>query len=575
MAKVDDRRKFIDPVELEALSLYALARALPKGVLLHAHLGAVVNMVEFFRYLSTNYPAIYANIYYVSNAAAILAYTRAFLPPLLAKDLYYNMPFEFDATRGTFKFDITNGLAYFPNGVPCAGYTQLLNARPDADTVVNLASRMQNVGEYNFDDFERYNILYKSVTKHVDVFPIYFEYALDAVAKDNLYGVELKSNIGALYEKSVLASAAAGASAAAASEAAASESAAASAAASASAAAAPGSYVTYTGQKYEQEEIDSMSAIIKKKKKETGFLCNIVSGQLRLTNKVATNVMTQQLTSKCKLALKPNNGIIQSIDLIGEESSSANGNAVFLNTLINNCNGLNYSIHSGESNAAEGHDMNLTTIVTLKEALNTKANQKIVRVGHGISLKNDQLLMNQYKELGIHVELCPISNYILGYVPNLAKHPGAQYIRQGLRVSINSDDPSMFNYDYVSYDWLFAIGLWRLTVDEIERVCLFSIEDSCFTAQEKQAMKARFAKDFTAWSSKYAPLLADYILLAQPVLQPFTQFKPTELAGGQRQRRKTVSRRRRYGQSSRRHMRRPLTRRQLGRQKMTQRRLRL
>lgn len=231
MAKVVDGRKFIDPVELQALPLYTLARALPKGVLLHAHLGAVVNMVEFFRYLSTTKPAIYANIYYVNDAAAILAYTQAMQPPLTKENLYYNMPFEFDATRGKFKFDITNGLAYFPNGVPCAGYTQLLNAIPDADTVVNLASRLQNVGEYNFDDFERYNILYKSVTKHVDIFPIYFEYALDAVAKDNLYGVELKSNIGALYKKSVMPAAAAGASAAGTAE----------------------SYVTYTGQKYEQE----------------------------------------------------------------------------------------------------------------------------------------------------------------------------------------------------------------------------------------------------------------------------------------------------------------------------------
>lgn len=331
-----------------------------------------------------------------------------------------------------------------------------------------------------------------------------------------------------------------------------------------------------------------MAAIIAKKKKETGFLCNIISGQLRLTNRVATDIMTKQLANKCKLALNrqafPANGIIQSIDLIGEESSSANNNAVFMETFLAQCDGMNYSIHSGESAALSGKDENLAKIVELKKALNGKNNKHIVRVGHGISLINDPALMNDYKDLGIHVELCPLSNYILGYLPDLAKHPGKQYIRAGLRVSINSDDPSMFNYDYVSYDWLFAIGLWHLTVDEIQSVCLFSIEDSCFTTAEKEAMKDRFVKDFAVWLSVYGHLLTDYILLAQPVLQSFTPLKPTtpskptELAGGQRRHRiKTVGRRRRYRQSYRRLMRRPLipTRRQLKRQKKTQRRFRL
>ena len=43
------------------------------------------------------------------------------------------------------------------------------------------------------------------------------------------------------------------------------------------------------------------------------------------------------------------------------------------------------------------------------------------------------------------LEVCPISNVRTGVVPNLESHPIQKYFEEGLLVSINSDDPKMFD----------------------------------------------------------------------------------------------------------------------------------
>ena len=68
-----------------------------------------------------------------------------------------------------------------------------------------------------------------------------------------------------------------------------------------------------------------------------------------------------------------------------------------------------------------------------------------MRVGHGLSLEKYPVVIQSYKDHDIHIELNPISNYIMGHTTDFSKHPGKQYINKGLRVSINSDDGSIFN----------------------------------------------------------------------------------------------------------------------------------
>ena len=60
-------KEFINFNDFKETELYKIAQALPKGVLLRAHFGAIVNMIKFINFLKINNKDIYNYIYYVSD----------------------------------------------------------------------------------------------------------------------------------------------------------------------------------------------------------------------------------------------------------------------------------------------------------------------------------------------------------------------------------------------------------------------------------------------------------------------------------------------------------------------------
>lgn len=67
------------------------------------------------------------------------------------------------------------------------------------------------------------------------------------------------------------------------------------------------------------------------------------------------------------------------------------------------------------------------------------------RIGHGVRCLEDGKLVAELRDRQVHLEVCPSSNVCLGVVPSLAEHPLPALLNEGLNVSINSDDPPMFN----------------------------------------------------------------------------------------------------------------------------------
>jgi len=98
------------------------------------------------------------------------------------------------------------------------------------------------------------------------------------------------------------------------------------------------------------------------------------------------------------------------------------------------------------------------------------------RIGHGINLQHFPADMELLRKRGVLVELCPLSNMLLRYTLDLRTHPGASYLHRGLAVSLNSDDPGMFGYQGVTPDFLYATVLWNLSLAELKRLILNSIE---------------------------------------------------------------------------------------------------
>ena len=67
------------------------------------------------------------------------------------------------------------------------------------------------------------------------------------------------------------------------------------------------------------------------------------------------------------------------------------------------------------------------------------------RIGHGTSAARDPELLAHLAATGVPLEVCPSSNVATRAVASLADHPLPAFVKAGVRVSINSDDPAMFN----------------------------------------------------------------------------------------------------------------------------------
>lgn len=110
------------------------------------------------------------------------------------------------------------------------------------------------------------------------------------------------------------------------------------------------------------------------------------------------------------------------------------------------------------------------------------------RVGHGIELAKLPELAEMYAEKGIPLEICPVSNQVLGYVPDLRDHPAVPLMRSGVRISINPDDPAMFGYTGVTFDFIVAVLAWDLSLSDVKRLIMNSIEDAAMTDPEKDEL---------------------------------------------------------------------------------------
>ena len=68
----------------------------------------------------------------------------------------------------------------------------------------------------------------------------------------------------------------------------------------------------------------------------------------------------------------------------------------------------------------------------------------VERIGHGTRAYEDPALVEYLVAHQIPVEVCPISNVRTGVVPSLQEHPIRRYFEEGVAVSVNTDDPKMF-----------------------------------------------------------------------------------------------------------------------------------
>jgi aminodeoxyfutalosine deaminase len=82
------------------------------------------------------------------------------------------------------------------------------------------------------------------------------------------------------------------------------------------------------------------------------------------------------------------------------------------------------------------------------------------RIRHGFRAIEDPGLVAELAERQIVLDVSPVSNARTGAVPSLAEHPLPRLVEAGVRCSISTDDPAMFDTDLTrEYEAARSIGV--------------------------------------------------------------------------------------------------------------------
>jgi aminodeoxyfutalosine deaminase len=82
------------------------------------------------------------------------------------------------------------------------------------------------------------------------------------------------------------------------------------------------------------------------------------------------------------------------------------------------------------------------------------------RIRHGIRAVDDPALVRELADRGIVLDTCPVSNVRTGAVTSLDAHPLPQLVEAGVRCTVSTDDPAMFDTDLTrEYEAAQSIGV--------------------------------------------------------------------------------------------------------------------
>jgi adenosine deaminase len=87
------------------------------------------------------------------------------------------------------------------------------------------------------------------------------------------------------------------------------------------------------------------------------------------------------------------------------------------------------------------------------------------RIGHGLRAYEDPQLISYLQERQIPLEICVVSNIKTRVCISFKEHPVRNYFKEGLMVTINSDDPTMFDTS-ITNEYLVLIKKFEFSLED-------------------------------------------------------------------------------------------------------------
>lgn len=133
---------------------------------------------------------------------------------------------------------------------------------------------------------------------------------------------------------------------------------------------------------------------------------------------------------------------------------------------------MGITIHAGESSHADSVEAAIRYLGA-------------TRIGHGVRSEEDPAVLDLLRERNVTLEMCPTSNVQTQATPEYTTHPLPRYLRDGIRVTINTDDPCVSQID-LAHEYAVATGIMGLSEAEVAQTLRYAI-DAAFTTDETKA----------------------------------------------------------------------------------------
>ncbi|EXM40341.1 adenosine deaminase [Ruminococcus albus SY3] len=209
---------------------------------------------------------------------------------------------------------------------------------------------------------------------------------------------------------------------------------------------------------------DAVKAVIKglsRSELKTGLILCCMRGEGIEEKNLKTAELAEEYLGKGVCAL----------DLAGAEGLFPTENYAELFAKVRE-SGVPFTIHAGEADGAK----------SVRKAIEFGA----ARIGHGVRIYEDPELVSMIAERGIPLEMCPNSNRLTHAVENMEKYPFTEYLRRGIKVTINTDDPAIERTD-IAAEFRYMERRFGLTAEQ-KRQVLLNAADASFAAEDIKKM---------------------------------------------------------------------------------------
>ena len=136
--------------------------------------------------------------------------------------------------------------------------------------------------------------------------------------------------------------------------------------------------------------------------------------------------------------------------------------------------GVPFTIHAGEADGPE----------SIEAALDFGAS----RIGHGVRAAEKAELLERLRDQRIPLEMCPSSNVQTKAVPSLSRHPVLEFLRQGLCVTVNTDNMTVSDTTIEKEFGLLSREL-GMTAEERKKLLLNAADAAFLTSEERWRLK--------------------------------------------------------------------------------------